>query len=151
KFQKALEVFKHQEIQFISQINHNCSMLRYLNWEELKQLSEEEATSRLEEVKEMNASTETNYQKQTEVRNEWIQKKTTLVATIEMLQKQAIQLQNELQVQQQNIQVALQNHHKTELSEVLSILEQEIDVTKERQVWEEFVVKYETLQQQIKE
>ena len=151
KFQKALEVFKHREIQFISQINHNCSMLRYLKWVELKELSEEEASSRLEELKEMNASTETNYQKQTEVRNEWIQKKTALAATIEMLQKQAIQLQNELQVQQQNIQVALQSHNKTELSEVLSILDQEIDVAKERQAWEEFVVKYETLQQQIKE
>lgn len=151
KFQKALEVFKHREIQFISQINHNCSMLRYLKWDELKQLSEEEASSRLEELKEMNASTETNYQKQTEVRNEWIQKKTALAATIEMLQKQAIQLQNELQVQEQSIQVALQDHQKAELSEVLSILDQEIDVAKERQAWEEFVVKYETLQQQIKE
>lgn len=151
KFQKALEVFKHREIQFSTQINHNNSMLRYLKWDELKQLSEEEATSRLEELKEMNASTETNYQKQTEVRNEWIQKKTALAATIEMLQKQAVQLQNELKFQQQNIQVALQSHHKTELSEVLSILDQEIDVTKERQAWEDFVVKYETLQQQIKE
>lgn len=151
KFQKALEVFKHREIQFISQINHNCSMLCYLKWDELKQLSEEEASSRLEELKEMNASTETNYQKQTEVRNEWIQKKTALAATIEMLQKQAIQLQNELQVQEQSIQVALQDHQKAELSEVLSILDQEIDVAKERQAWEEFVVKYETLQQQIKE
>lgn len=151
KFQKALEVFKHREIQFSSQINHNCSMLRYLKWEELKQLSEEEASSRLEELKEMNASTETNYQKQTEVRNEWIQKKSALVATIEMLQKQAFQLQNELQVQQQSIQLALQDHQKAELSEVLSILDQEIDVTKERQAWEDFVVKYETLQQQIKE
>lgn len=151
KFQKALEVFKHREIQFSSQINHNCSMLRYLKWEELKQLSEEEASSRLEELKEMNASTETNYQKQTEVRNEWIQKKSALVATIEMLQKQAFQLQNELQVQQQSIQLALQDHQKAELSEVLSILDQEIDVTKERQAWEDFVVKYETLHQQIKE
>ena len=151
KFQKALEIFRYKEIQKTSEINHNCSMLRYLKWEELKQLSEEEASSRLKELKEMNASTETNYQKQTEIRNEWIQKKTALVATIEMLRKQAIQLQNELQVLHQNIQVALQSHYKTELSEVLSILEQEIDVKKERQAWEDFVVKYETLQQQIKE
>ncbi|HUH25955.1 MAG TPA: SMC family ATPase [Flavobacterium sp.] len=151
KYRIVLEDFKNQEIVFDSKMQQNESLLKFLSWTEVASLTTSQAQLHLEELKTLNDQTEVQYQKLTDQKNQFVSQKTSLLATIEILQQQAIQLQKDLEQQEMALTSALVKHKIEQISDVLNVLNQQIDVVKERQVIENFSVRYQTLIKQIQE
>lgn len=151
KYRTALDEFKKQEIEFESKIQQNKSLLKVLSWEEKASLTVFEAQNQLEELKALNHLVETKYQQFTEQKNQFSSQKTALLATINVLQHQIVPLQKELETQESLLNSALLKHEIEQINDVLMVLEQQIDVTKERKTIEEFSIRYQTLNSQIQE
>ena len=151
KYRTALDEFKKQEIEFESKIQQNKSLLNVLSWEEKASLTVFEAQNKLEELKALNHLVETKYQQFTEQKNQFSSQKTALLATINVLQQQIVPLQKELETQELLLNSALLKHEIEQINDVLMVLEQQIDVTKERKTIEEFSIRYQTLNSQIQE
>lgn len=151
KYRTALDEFKKQEIEFESKIQQNKSLLNVLSWEEKASLTISEAQNQLEELKALNHLVETKYQQFTEQKNQLNSQKTALLATINVLQQQIVPLQKEVKTQESLLNSALLKHEIEQINDVLMVLEQQIDVTKERKTIEEFSIRYQTLNSQIQE
>lgn len=149
RYRIELETITQKETQFNTQIESNLALMQILNWIDLSHLTSEEAHEILGNLKSENTAIETNYLKNIELKNQLNQQKSAKTATIDLLEKQNNTLNSELTTFNEQINQALQQHQKIDLSEVLTIINQSINIVEERKIWGAFSIKFQTLKQLI--
>ncbi|MBS7332561.1 MAG: SMC family ATPase [Weeksellaceae bacterium] len=151
KFTKALEQFKLEEAQKESQIQQNKQNLKILNFEDFNSETIENVQNQLQNLKLFIQKTELDYTRFNQNLNDLKPKLASQKASIESLEKQIIELNQELVAHASAIEKALIQNQFDSLEVVHQTLQLNLNISQIRQELEDFRVKYETLKNSIEE
>lgn len=151
KYKQFLEKFKVEEAEKASQIKQNETNLKVLKFENFQHNTIENVQQNLIALKSKNAKIEQDYQQFSESLNLLNPKLSSQKTSIELIEKQITELNEELKHYQNQIEKSLEIHQIDSVEVVQQILNQELNVSKIRKELEEFTIEFETLKSSIQE
>lgn len=151
KYKKALEKFKLEEMEKASQIKQNQLNLKVLNFEEYQKETTESVQQKLIDLNAHNSKIEQDYIRLTESLNKLTPAFASQKTTIESIEKQINELNDELKQNQIEIEHGLTHHQIQSTEEVQQVLNQQLNVMQIRKELDDFRVLFETLKSSIKE
>ncbi|HAD80793.1 MAG TPA: hypothetical protein DCF99_17495, partial [Flavobacteriaceae bacterium] len=151
KYKNALEKFRLEETEKASQIKQNQANLKVLNFEDFQSKTTENVLQNLNDLKLSNAKIEQNYIQFTENLNQLNPKLASQKTSIELVEKQIIDLKEELAINQNQIEKALEKYQIQNIEEVQLVLNQQFNVFQIRKELEDFRISFETLKSSIQE
>ncbi|WP_282628543.1 AAA family ATPase [Empedobacter sedimenti] len=151
KYKEFLEKFRLEETEKASQIKQNQANLKVLKFENFQNQTIENVLHNLNDLKLNNTKIEQDYIQFTESLNQLNPKLASQKTSIELLEKQLIELKEELNINQNQLKKALEKHQIQNIEEVQLVLNQQFNVTKIRKELEDFRVLFETLKSFIHE
>jgi len=151
KYKNALEKFRLEETEKASQIKQNQANLKVLKFEDFQNQTTDNVLRNLNDLKLSNAKIEQNYIQFTESLNQLNPKLASQKTSIELVEKQLIELKEELAINQNQIEKALEKYQIQNIEEVQFVLNQKFNVSQIRKELEDFRILYETLKNLIHE
>lgn len=151
KYKKALEKFKLEETEKASQIRQNQLNLKVLKFEEFQKETTESVQQKLIDLNANNSKIEQDYIRLTESLNKLTPAFASQKTTIESIEKQINELNDELKQNQIEIEHGLTHHQIQSTEEVQQVLNQQLNVMQIRKELDDFRVLFETLKSSIKE
>ncbi|GEM51516.1 nuclease SbcCD subunit C [Empedobacter brevis NBRC 14943 = ATCC 43319] len=151
KYKKALEKFKLEETGKASQIKQNQLNLKVLKFEEFQKETTENVQHKLIDLNVHNSKIEQDYIRLTESLNKLTPAFASQKTTIESVEKQINELNDELKQNQIEIEHGLTHHQIQSTEEVQQVLNQQLNVMQIRKELDDFRVLFETLKSSIKE
>ncbi|WP_413533932.1 AAA family ATPase [Empedobacter brevis] len=151
KYKNALEKFRLEETEKASQIKQNQANLKVLKFENFQNETTENVLKILTDLKINNAKIEQNYNQFTESLNQLNPKLASQKTSIELLEKQFIELKEELNQIQNQIEKSLEKNQIQNIEEVQLVLNQNLNILEIRNEIEDFRILYETLKSSILE
>ncbi|MDM1298823.1 SMC family ATPase [Empedobacter falsenii] len=151
KYKNALEKFRLEETEKASQIKQNQANLKVLKFEDFRNQTTENVLQNLNDLKLNNAKIEQNYIQFIESLNQLNPKLASQKTSIELVEKQIIELEEELAINQNQLEKALEKHQIQNIEEVQLVLNQKFNVTQIRKELEDFRILFETLKSSIQE
>lgn len=151
KYKNALEKFRLEETEKASQIKQNQANLKVLKFENFKNQTTENVFQNLNDLKLNNTKIEENYIQFTESLNQLNPKLASQKISIELVEKQIIDLKEELAINQNQLDKALEKFQIQNIEEVQSVLNQKFNVIQIRKELEDFRILFETLKSSIHE
>lgn len=149
KYKNALEKFRLDETEKASQINQNKANLKVLKFEDFQNETTENVLQNLNDLKIYTTKIEQNYSQFAENLNLLNPKLASQKTSIEIIEKQIIELKDELKINQNKIENALLKYEIENIGKVQLILNQELDLPIVRKELEDFRVLFETLKSSI--
>lgn len=151
KYKQFLEKFRVEEAEKASQIKQNKLNLKVLKFDDFQQQSNETVQQDLIDLKSKNIKVEHDYQQFTENLNTLNLKLVSQKTSIELIDKQIIELNEELKQHQHQIDKALEVHQLQSIEVVKQVLNQQLNVVQIRKELEDFRILFETLRSSIQE
>ncbi|MFV0181756.1 SMC family ATPase [Empedobacter falsenii] len=151
KYKQFLEKFRVEEAEKASQIKQNKLNLKVLKFDDFQQQSNETVQQDLIDLKSKNIKVEHDYQQFTENLNTLNLKLVSQKTSIELIDKQIIELNEELKQHQHQIDIALEVHQLQSIEVVKQVLNQQLNVVQIRKELEDFRILFETLRSSIQE
>ncbi|MGL5235128.1 MAG: AAA family ATPase [Empedobacter falsenii] len=151
KYKNALEKFRLKEAEKASQIKQNQANLKVLKFEDFQNQTTENVLQNLNDLKLNNTKIEQDYIQFTESLNQLNPKLASQKTSIELVEKQLIELKEELAINQNQIEKALEKYQIQNIEEVQFVLNQKFNVSQIRKELEDFRILYETLKNLIHE
>lgn len=151
KYKQFLEKFRVEEAEKASQIKQNKLNLKVLKFDDFQQQSNETVQQDLIDLKSNNIKVEHDYQQFTENLNTLNLKLVSQKTSIELIDKQIIELNEELKQHQHQIDKALEVHQLQSIEVVKQVLNQQLNVVQIRKELEDFRILFETLRSSIQE
>ncbi|MFV0211598.1 SMC family ATPase [Empedobacter falsenii] len=151
KYKQFLEKFRVEEAEKASQIKQNKLNLKVLKFDDFQQQSNETVQQDLIDLKSKNIKVEHDYQQFTENLNTLNLKLVSQKTSIELIDKQIIELNEELKQHQHQIDKALEVHQLQSIEVVKQVLNQQLNVVQIRKELEDFRILFETLRSTIQE
>lgn len=151
KYKQFLEKFRVEEAEKASQIKQNKLNLKVLKFDNFQQQSNETVQQDLIDLKSKNIKVEHDYQQFTENLNTLNLKLVSQKTSIELIDKQIIELNEELKQHQHQIDKALEFHQIQSIDIVQQVLNQQLNVVQIRKELEDFRILFETLRSSIQE
>ncbi len=151
KYKNALEKFRLEETEKASQIKQNQANLKVLKFEDFRNQTTENVLQNLNDLKLNNAKIEQNYIQFIESLNQLNPKLASQKTSIELVEKQIIELKEELAINQNQLDKALEKYQIQNIEEVQLVLNQKFNVTQIRKELEDFRILFETLKSSIQE
>ncbi|WP_291092284.1 AAA family ATPase [Empedobacter sp. UBA6745] len=151
KYKNALEKFRLEETEKASQIKQNQANLKVLNFEDFQSKTTENVLQNLNDLKLNNAKIEQNYIQFIESLNQLNPKLASQKTSIELIEKQIIELKEELAINQNQLEKSLEKNQIQNIEEVQLILNQQFNVFQIRKELEDFRILFETLKSSIHE
>lgn len=151
KYKNALEKFRLEETEKVSQIKQNQANLRVLKFEDFQNQTTENVLQNLNDLKLNNAKIEQDYIQFTESLNQLNPKLASQKTSIELIEKQLVELKEELNINQNQLEKALEKYQIQNIEEVQFILNQQFNVSQIRKELEDFRILFETLKSSIHE
>ncbi|WP_313635842.1 SMC family ATPase [Empedobacter sp.] len=151
KYKNALEKFRLEEAEKASQIKQNQANLKVLKFEDFQNQTTENVLQNLNDLKLNNTKIEQDYIQFTESLNQLNPKLASQKTSIELVEKQLIELKEELAINQNQIEKALEKYQIQNIEEVQFVLNQKFNVSQIRKELEDFRILYETLKNLIHE
>ena len=149
KYKNALEKFRLEETEKASQINQNKANLKVLKFEDFQNETIENVLQNLNDLKIYTTKIEQNYSQFSENLNLLNPKLASQKTSIEIIEKQIIELKDELKINQNKIENALLKYEIEDVGKVQLVLNQQIDLLIVRKELEDFRVLFETLKSSI--
>ena len=151
KYKQFLEKFRVEEAEKASQIKQNKLNLKVLKFDDFQQQSNETVQQDLIDLKSKNIKVEHDYQQFTENLNTLNLKLVSQKTSIELIDKQIVELNEELKQHQHQIDKALEVHQLQSIEVVKQVLNQQLNVVQIRKELEDFRILFETLRSSIQE
>ena len=151
KYKNALEKFRLEETEKASQIKQNQANLKVLKFENFQNQTTENVLQNLNDLKLNNAKIEQNYIQFIESLNQLNPKLASQKTSIELVEQQLIELKEELAINQNQIEKALEKHQIQNIEEVQLVLNQQFNISEIRKELEDFRILFETLKSSIQE
>ena len=151
KYKNALEKFRLEETEKVSQIKQNQANLKVLKFEDFQNQTTENVLQNLNDLKLNNAKIEQDYIQFTESLNQLNPKLASQKTSIELIEKQLVELKEELNINQNQLEKALEKYQIQNIEEVQFILNQQFNVSQIRKELEDFRILFETLKSSIHE
>ncbi|MGV0848394.1 SbcC/MukB-like Walker B domain-containing protein [Empedobacter falsenii] len=151
KYKNALEKFRLEETEKASQIKQNQANLKVLNFEDFQSKTTENVLQNLNDLKLNNAKIEQNYIQFIESLNQLNPKLASQKTSIELIEKQIIELKEELAINQNQLEKSLEKNQIQNIEEVQLVLNQQFNVSEIRKELEDFRILFETLKSSIQE
>lgn len=151
KYKNALEKFRLEEAEKASQIKQNQANLKVLKFEDFQNQTTENVLQNLNDLKLNNTKIEQDYIQFTDSLNQLNPKLASQKTSIELVEKQLIELKEELAINQNQIEKALEKYQIQNIEEVQFVLNQKFNVSQIRKELEDFRILYETLKNLIHE
>ena len=151
KYKNALEKFRLEETEKASQIKQNQANLKVLNFEDFQSKTTENVLQNLNDLKLNNAKIEQNYIQFIESLNQLNPKLASQKTSIELIEKQIIELKEELAINQNQLEKSLEKNQIQNIEEVQLVLNQQFNVSEIRKELEDFRILFETLKSSIHE
>ena len=149
KYKNALEKFRLEETEKASQIKQNQANLKVLKFEDFQNETTENVLQNLNDLKIYTTKIEQNYSQFSENLNLLNPKLASQKTSIEIIEKQIIELKDELKINQNKIENALLKYEIEDVGKVQLVLNQQIDLLIVRKELEDFRVLFETLKSSI--
>ena len=149
KYKNALEKFRLEETEKASQIKQNQANLKVLKFEDFQNETTENVLQNLNDLKIYTTKIEQNYSQFAENLNLLNPKLASQKTSIEIIEKQIIELKDELKINQNKIENALLKYEIEDVGKVQLVLNQQIDLLIVRKELEDFRVLFETLKSSI--
>ncbi|MGV0965270.1 SbcC/MukB-like Walker B domain-containing protein [Empedobacter falsenii] len=151
KYKNALEKFRLEETEKASQIKQNQANLKVLKFEDFRNQTTENVLQNLNDLKLNNAKIEQNYIQFIESLNQLNPKLASQKTSIELVEKQLIELKEELAINQNQLDKALEKYQIQNIEEVQLTLNQQFNIAQIRKELEDFRILFETLKSSIQE
>ena len=149
KYKNALEKFRLEETEKASQIKQNQANLKVLKFEDFQNETTENVLQNLNDLKIYTTKIEQNYSQFAENLNLLNPKLASQKTSIEIIEKQIIELKDELKINQNKIEKALLKYEIEDVDKVQLVLNQQLDLLIVRKELEDFRVLFETLKSSI--
>ena len=149
KYKNALEKFRLEETEKASQIKQNQANLKVLKFEDFQNETTENVLQNLNDLKIYTTKIEQNYSQFAENLNLLNPKLASQKTSFEIIEKQIIELKDELKINQNKIENALLKYEIEDIGEVQLVLNQQLDLPVIRKELEDFRVLFETLKSSI--
>ncbi|TGN29695.1 AAA family ATPase [Empedobacter tilapiae] len=151
KYKNALEKFRLEETEKVSQIKQNQANLKVLKFQNFQNQTTESVLQNLNDLKLNNTKLEQNYIQFTESLNQLNPKLASQKTSIELIEKQIIELKEELNINQNQLEKALEKYQIQNIEEVQLVLNQQFNISEIRKELEDFRILFETLKSSIHE
>ena len=149
KYKNALEKFRLEETEKASQIKQNQANLKVLKFEDFQNETTENVLQNLNDLKIYTTKIEQNYSQFAENLNLLNPKLASQKTSFEIIEKQIIELKDELKINQNKIEKALLKYEIEDVDKVQLVLNQQLDLLIVRKELEDFRVLFETLKSSI--
>ena len=149
KYKNALEKFRLEETEKASQINQNKANLKVLKFEDFQNETTENVLENLNDLKIYTTKIEQNYSQFAENLNLLNPKLASQKTSFEIIEKQIIELKDELKINQNKIEKALLKYEIEDVDKIQLVLNQQLDLPIVRKELEDFRVLFETLKSSI--
>lgn len=151
KYKNALEKFRLEETEKASQIKQNQANLKVLKFEDFQNQTTDNVLRNLNDLKLSNAKIEQNYIQFTESLNQLNPKLASQKTSIELIEKQIIELKEELAINQNQLEKSFEKNQIQNIEEVQLVLNQQFNISEIRKELEDFRILFETLKSSIQE
>lgn len=149
KYKQFLEKFRVEEAEKASQIKQNQSNLNVLKFEDFQNNSSENVQQYLIDLKTKNAKIEQDYHQFLESLNLLNPKLSSQKTSIELIEKQILEVNEELKQYHHQIDKALEFHQIQSIDIVQQVLNQHLNISQIRKELEDFRILFETLKSSI--
>ena len=149
KYKNALEKFRLEETEKASQIKQNQANLKVLKFEDFQNETTENVLQNLNDLKIYTTKIEQNYSQFAENLNLLNPKLASQKTSFEIIEKQIIELKDELKINQNKIEKALLKYEIEDVDKIQLVLNQQLDLPIVRKELEDFRVLFETLKSSI--